>query len=84
MASEAGLSNADNSHAPPPFFFSWAGGFDSAFVVRQLRSLGLLDTIRMKAAGYPAHFTFREFVDRYFMLLPSGADPRGRKKARHW
>lgn len=40
-------------------------------VLSQLRACGVLETIRISCAGYPSRWTFAEFVDRYYLLVPS-------------
>ncbi|XP_025013441.2 myosin-9 isoform X4 [Ricinus communis] len=42
--------------------------FDSINVLQQLRSGGVLEAIRIKCSGFPAHRTFSEFLQRYGML----------------
>ncbi|XP_066501283.1 unconventional myosin-VIIa isoform X2 [Hoplias malabaricus] len=44
--------------------------FDRALCVRQLRYSGMMETIRIRRAGYPIRYTFAEFVDRYRVLMP--------------
>eukprot|EP00057_Strongylocentrotus_purpuratus_P025453 XP_011679927.1 PREDICTED: myosin-VIIa [Strongylocentrotus purpuratus] len=44
--------------------------FERELVVRQLRYSGMMETIRIRRAGYPIRHTFSEFVDRYRMLVP--------------
>ncbi|KAJ8386623.1 hypothetical protein AAFF_G00168550 [Aldrovandia affinis] len=44
--------------------------FDRELCVRQLRYSGMMETIRIRRAGYPIRHTFMEFVDRYRVLVP--------------
>uniref|UniRef100_A0A669DIY7 Myosin VIIAb n=1 Tax=Oreochromis niloticus TaxID=8128 RepID=A0A669DIY7_ORENI len=44
--------------------------FDRELCVRQLRYSGMMETIRIRRAGYPIRYTFAEFVDRYRVLMP--------------
>jgi len=44
--------------------------FDRNLCVRQLRYSGMMETIRIRRAGYPIRHTFAEFVDRYRILVP--------------
>lgn len=48
--------------------------FDRELCCRQLRYSGMMETIRIRRAGYPIRHTFAEFVDRYRFLL-SGIEP---------
>uniref|UniRef100_A0A8C4EBN6 Myosin VIIAa n=1 Tax=Dicentrarchus labrax TaxID=13489 RepID=A0A8C4EBN6_DICLA len=50
--------------------------FDRELCVRQLRYSGMMETIRIRRAGYPIRYTFVEFVDRYRVLMP-GVKPAG-------
>uniref|UniRef100_H9H1A8 Uncharacterized protein n=1 Tax=Meleagris gallopavo TaxID=9103 RepID=H9H1A8_MELGA len=43
--------------------------FDSRRAVEQLRACGVLETIRISAAGYPSRWTYQEFFERYRVLL---------------
>lgn len=47
--------------------------FDNELCVRQLRYCGMLETARIRALGYPIRHTFKEFVQRYRLLMPSVA-----------
>ncbi|XP_036377306.1 unconventional myosin-Va [Megalops cyprinoides] len=43
--------------------------FDPKRAVQQLRACGVLETIRISAAGYPSRWTYPEFFNRYRVLL---------------
>lgn len=43
--------------------------FDRELCTRQLRYSGMMETIRIRRAGYPIRHTFKEFVERYRLLL---------------
>lgn len=45
--------------------------FEPLMVLSQLRACGVLETIRISCAGYPSRWTFEEFADRYYALVPS-------------
>ncbi|VDP83149.1 unnamed protein product [Echinostoma caproni] len=45
------------------------GLFDRALCVLQLRYSGMMETIRIRRAGYPIRHKFNEFVDRYRPLV---------------
>ena len=44
--------------------------FDRELCCKQLRYSGMMETIRIRRAGYPIRHTFADFVDRYRFLLP--------------
>lgn len=48
--------------------------FDRELCCKQLRYSGMMETIRIRRAGYPIRHTFAEFVDRYRFLI-SGIEP---------
>ncbi|KAL6458208.1 hypothetical protein MHYP_G00334380 [Metynnis hypsauchen] len=51
--------------------------FDRELCIRQLRYSGMMETIRIRKAGYPIRHTFQEFLDRYRVLLNSAiCDPK--------
>lgn len=43
--------------------------FDRELCIRQLRYSGMMETIRIRKAGYPVRYTFEEFLQRYRVLL---------------
>uniref|UniRef100_A0A668AG22 Si:ch73-194h10.2 n=1 Tax=Myripristis murdjan TaxID=586833 RepID=A0A668AG22_9TELE len=43
--------------------------FDRELCMRQLRYSGMMETIKIRKAGYPIRYTFDEFLDRYRVLL---------------
>ncbi|KAI9312624.1 P-loop containing nucleoside triphosphate hydrolase protein [Dichotomocladium elegans] len=45
--------------------------FEPNMVLSQLRACGVLETIRISCLGYPSRWTFEEFADRYYALVPS-------------
>ena len=53
--------------------------FDRELCCRQLRYSGMMETIRIRRAGYPIRHTFIEFVDRYRFLI-SGCPPAHKLK----
>nr|CAB3264158.1 unconventional myosin-Va [Phallusia mammillata] len=45
--------------------------FDAKRAVQQLRACGVLETIRISAAGYPSRWSYSEFYGRYRVLMKS-------------
>ncbi|XP_033970578.1 unconventional myosin-Vb isoform X2 [Trematomus bernacchii] len=52
-----------------PNDYKEAFSFDSKRAVQQLRACGVLETIRISAAGYPSRWTYPDFFSRYRVLL---------------
>ncbi|KPI94607.1 Myosin-VIIa [Papilio xuthus] len=48
--------------------------FDRGLCCRQLRYSGMMETMRIRRAGYPIRHSFKEFVERYRFLI-SGVPP---------
>ncbi|XP_059621402.1 unconventional myosin-IXa-like isoform X2 [Phlebotomus argentipes] len=46
--------------------------FDDNTVTRQLRYTGMLETVRIRRAGYNVRLTYEEFIQLYRILLPKG------------
>ncbi|CAB3374023.1 Hypothetical predicted protein [Cloeon dipterum] len=46
--------------------------FDEDTVQRQLRYTGMLETVRIRQAGYNVRFSYDEFIQLYRILLPKG------------
>ncbi|KAM6939036.1 unconventional myosin-VIIb [Lycodopsis pacificus] len=55
--------------------------FDRELCMRQLRYSGMMETIRIRKAGYPVRYTFDEFLNRYRVLLKTSlCDPKTERK----
>ncbi|XP_051232589.1 unconventional myosin-VIIa [Dicentrarchus labrax] len=55
--------------------------FDRELCMRQLRYSGMMETIRIRKAGYPVRYTFEEFLGRYRVLLKTSlCDPKRESK----
>ncbi|XP_076612248.1 unconventional myosin-Va isoform X2 [Chaetodon auriga] len=52
-----------------PNDFKMAFSFDPKRAVQQLRACGVLETIRISAAGFPSRWTYQEFFSRYRVLM---------------
>lgn len=50
--------------------------FDRALCCRQLRYSGMMETARIRQAGYPVRYSYKEFVDRYRPLSKTGGRPK--------
>ncbi|XP_018609412.1 unconventional myosin-Vb isoform X3 [Scleropages formosus] len=57
-----------------------AFSFDSRRAVQQLRACGVLETIRISAAGYPSRWTYMDFFNRYRVLMKKKEMASGDKK----
>ncbi|KAF9809275.1 hypothetical protein SFRURICE_015738 [Spodoptera frugiperda] len=55
--------------------------FDSARAVNQLRACGVLETIRISAAGFPSRWLYQDFFARYRLLCLHREIDRGNIKA---
>ncbi|XP_076004368.1 unconventional myosin-IXb isoform X2 [Genypterus blacodes] len=47
--------------------------FDDEFVLHQIQYTDMLKMVQIQKCGYSAKYTFKEFVEKYRMLLPKGA-----------
>lgn len=47
--------------------FKW----EATKIVQQLRACGVLETVRISAAGFPSRWTYDNFYARYFLLCRS-------------
>ncbi|XP_043934765.1 unconventional myosin-Va isoform X4 [Protopterus annectens] len=52
-----------------PNDFKYPFTFDAKRAVQQLRACGVLETIRISAAGFPSRWTYQEFFSRYRVLM---------------
>ncbi|XP_006837551.1 PREDICTED: unconventional myosin-Vb [Chrysochloris asiatica] len=55
--------------------------FDPRRAVQQLRACGVLETIRISAAGYPSRWAYHDFFSRYRVLIKKGELTNVDKKA---
>ncbi|XP_062411237.1 unconventional myosin-Vb isoform X2 [Sardina pilchardus] len=63
-----------------PNDFKESFSFDSRRAVQQLRACGVLETIRISAAGYPSRWTYSDFFSRYRVLMKKSDMNTGDKK----
>ena len=54
---------------PNPNKEAWK--FENLMVLSQLRACGVLETIKISCAGFPSRWTFDEFVQRFYFLMPN-------------
>ncbi|KAM9766188.1 unconventional myosin-Va isoform 2-T2 [Menidia menidia] len=52
-----------------PNDYKMSFSFDPKRAVQQLRACGVLETIRISAAGFPSRWTYQEFFSRYRVLM---------------
>ncbi|XP_076810963.1 unconventional myosin-X-like isoform X2 [Clavelina lepadiformis] len=45
--------------------------FKAGIVLNQLRYAGMLETVRVRRAGYPVRRIYKDFLDRYWVLCPA-------------
>ncbi|KAG8456838.1 hypothetical protein GDO86_002574 [Hymenochirus boettgeri] len=57
-----------------------AFSFDPKRAVQQLRACGVLETIRISAAGYPSRWTYHDFFNRYRVLMKKKDISQGDRK----
>ncbi|VDO31638.1 unnamed protein product [Brugia timori] len=48
--------------------------FDDNIILRQLRYTGMLETVRIRRAGYSVRIEYKDFIKQYRVLLPKGCD----------
>ncbi|XP_059200954.1 unconventional myosin-IXb isoform X2 [Centropristis striata] len=46
--------------------------FDDELVLQQIKYTGILQMVHIQKSGYSAKYTFKEFVEKFRMLLPKG------------
>uniref|UniRef100_A0A8D0GH48 Unconventional myosin-Va n=1 Tax=Sphenodon punctatus TaxID=8508 RepID=A0A8D0GH48_SPHPU len=63
-----------------PNDFKFPFTFDEKRAVQQLRACGVLETIRISAAGFPSRWTYQEFFSRYRVLMKQKDVLSDRKK----
>ncbi|KAF9792463.1 P-loop containing nucleoside triphosphate hydrolase protein [Thelephora terrestris] len=66
-----GVTNVHYIRCVKPNEAKKAWEFTPQQVLNQLRACGVLETIRISCAGYPSRWTYEEFAERYYMLIPS-------------
>ncbi|KZO95749.1 hypothetical protein CALVIDRAFT_515524 [Calocera viscosa TUFC12733] len=66
-----GVTNVHYIRCIKPNEMKRAWEFAPQQVLGQLRACGVLETIRISCAGYPSRWTYEEFAERYYMLVPS-------------
>ncbi|CAJ0954851.1 unnamed protein product, partial [Mesorhabditis belari] len=51
-----------------------ANHFDEDIILRQLRYTGMLETVRIRRAGYSVRIEYQAFINQYRILLPYGRE----------
>ncbi|XP_073437267.1 unconventional myosin-VIIb [Dendrobates tinctorius] len=52
--------------------------FDRELCIRQLRYSGMMETIRIRKAGYPIRYSFSDFFHRFRVLIPLNSPSRSK------
>ncbi|CAI5762856.1 unconventional myosin-X-like isoform X1 [Podarcis lilfordi] len=60
-------------------FFLSPNLFNPEVVLKQLRYSGMLETVKVRRAGFPVRWIFQDFLLRYKMLLKNWGNPDGAK-----
>ncbi|KAM9789418.1 unconventional myosin-IXb [Neosynchiropus ocellatus] len=68
------VSHPQQDTAPPTVCsqFQKELHFDDKLVLRQIKYTGLLQMVQIQKAGYSAKYSFKEFHDKFRLLLPKG------------
>ncbi|KNC80887.1 hypothetical protein SARC_06769 [Sphaeroforma arctica JP610] len=45
--------------------------FDQNYILNQMKSVGMVDTIRIRQIGFPVRYTFPDFNEKFLNLLPN-------------
>eukprot|EP01134_Creolimax_fragrantissima_P004645 CFRG4645T1 len=45
--------------------------FDQNYILNQMKSVGMVDTIRIRQIGFPVRYNFQDFNERFLVLLPA-------------
>lgn len=54
-----------------PNFTKTPNNYDSEYILEQLKYLGILDLVQIKQSGYPVHYSFQEFINKFKILIQS-------------